>query len=330
MKVLIFEYITGGGFNKQALPDSLVQEGQLMLQALLACFAQLHTIQVQVMLDSRLQHCLCDQTVDIVLITSEHNSHDSFAKLVQQADAVWPIAPEFDGILQSLCEQVEAFGKPLLNASSAAVALTGNKYLTYQRLLQHHIPTVPTELFENARCHSGDWIIKQIDGAGCSDSFLVSHPQGFDRALQNSKKFIIQPHIEGRTFSLSCLFRHGQAWLLSVNLQHFQRVNQHYQLQSIHVNYCTDTRVYADLATTIACAMPELWGYVGIDLIETAAQKLVLEINPRLTTSFTGLQAALGLNVAELVLELQHGLPTIKPTRQNILLITVNPHDTAF
>jgi len=241
-KVLIFEYITGGGFNKQALPNSLVQEGELMLRALLACFAALQNIQIQIMVDSRLAHRLNADNIDIVLISPEQDSHEHFARLIQQADAIWPIAPEFDGILQSLCEQVEAFGKLLLNASSAAVALTGNKYLTYQRLLQYHIPTVPTELFENAHCQPGEWIIKPIDGAGCSDSFLISHPLYFDRALQNTQKFIIQPHIEGRTRSLSCLFQHGQAWLLSVNLQQFKRVNQQYQLQSIQVNCCQNTR----------------------------------------------------------------------------------------
>ena len=33
MKILVFEYITGGGFNKQKPPDSLKNEGRLMLQA---------------------------------------------------------------------------------------------------------------------------------------------------------------------------------------------------------------------------------------------------------------------------------------------------------
>ena len=35
MKILVFEYITGGGFNKHELPDALANEGRLMLQALL-------------------------------------------------------------------------------------------------------------------------------------------------------------------------------------------------------------------------------------------------------------------------------------------------------
>jgi len=35
VKILVFEYITGGGFNKQALSDSLAEEGRLMRNALL-------------------------------------------------------------------------------------------------------------------------------------------------------------------------------------------------------------------------------------------------------------------------------------------------------
>lgn len=35
MKILVFEYITGGGFNRQELPASLAREGRLMLLALL-------------------------------------------------------------------------------------------------------------------------------------------------------------------------------------------------------------------------------------------------------------------------------------------------------
>ena len=37
------------------------------------------------------------------------------------------------------------------------------------------------------------------------------------------------------------------------------------------------------IGKSIAQAFSELWGYVGIDLIETTEQLFVLEINPRLT-----------------------------------------------
>jgi predicted ATP-grasp superfamily ATP-dependent carboligase len=46
-----------------------------------------------------------------------------------------------------------------------------------------------------------------------------------------------------------------------------------------------------------------LWGYVGVDLVLADAGPIVLEINPRLTTSYCGLRDALGINPAALVLD---------------------------
>ena len=61
---------------------------------------------------------------------------------------------------------------------------------------------------------------------------------------------------------------------------------------------------FADLARRVAAAVPELWGYAGIDLILTEAGLHVLEINPRLTSSYAGLRSALGGNPTASVLEL--------------------------
>jgi predicted ATP-grasp superfamily ATP-dependent carboligase len=51
-----------------------------------------------------------------------------------------------------------------------------------------------------------------------------------------------------------------------------------------------------------------LWGYAGIDFIDTDAGPLALEVNPRLTTSYAGLRRAMGINPALLVLELPDSL----------------------
>jgi predicted ATP-grasp superfamily ATP-dependent carboligase len=75
-------------------------------------------------------------------------------------------------------------------------------------------------------------------------------------------------------------------------------------LKNIDVNHKADDGRYQKLASRIAVAFPDLFGYVGIDLIENNDACWVLEINPRLTTSFVGIEKALGLNVAELVLAL--------------------------
>jgi predicted ATP-grasp superfamily ATP-dependent carboligase len=317
VKILVFEYVTGGGFNKQELSDSLVREGSLMRDALLDNLIRLNqtrvnSLEVTVMLDWRLGNLAGMTGVDFVTIRPEHDITEEFARLVKQCDLVWPIAPEFDGILQALCQTVELSGKLLLTSPATAVAIAGNKLKTYELLSRHHIAAVPTCMFENTHM-PGEWMVKPIDGVGCEDSYVLTTQQDFERMAMRKGRYIIQPHLQGAKTSLSCLFKQGRGWLVCANLQRFELINQQYHLADIVVNHHPGLGLYQQLIDNIAQAVPELWGYVGIDLI--ANDKIwVLEINPRLTTSFVGIHDALGINIAEAVLQLLHGEPMINPT----------------
>ncbi len=333
VKILVFEYITGGGFNKQELPDFLVGEGSLMLNALLDNLIRLNNIrinnlEVTVMLDWRLNELISMTGINTISIRPEHNITNEFARLVKQSDLVWPIAPEFDGILQALCQTVASLGKILLTSPTMAVAIAGNKFKTYELLNRHHIATVPTRMLDDTYFSSsdrpmacpepvegtgGEWIIKPVDGVGCADSYVITNQLEFERMAARKGPYIIQPHLQGAKTSLSCLFKRGCGWLVCANLQRFELINQQYHLADIVVNHHPDLGSYQSVIDKIARALPELWGYVGIDLIETVEQTWVLEINPRLTTSFVGIYDALGINVAELVLQLLHGEPILNP-----------------
>jgi len=332
----------------------LKNEGRLMLQAILdnLRLQSVHDdLSISFMLDYRINGLINTDGFETVIINSQHNSLDEFVNLVKQCDAVWPIAPEFDGILQTLCQSVEALGKTLLTSPASAVGLTGNKFKTYRRLKQYHIATVPSRLFvgvdwntnndaqalvqelvelgiANAAIKSDQWLVKSIDGVGCSDSYILISPYDFEQMYLRQGHYIIQPHIQGKKTSLSCLFKEGTAWLICTNLQQFNIINQQYQLSELIVNYDLDLSRYQDLVANIAQAFPELWGYVGVDLIETPAQILVLEINPRLTTSFVGINAALGINVAENVLQLVKGEPILTPFCNQAITIHVKQNDS--
>ncbi len=278
MKVLIFEYITANG----EASESLQREGQMMLKALLSDFAQLPDIEVVV----------ADKT--------------EFQNQLKTVDAAWIIAPEFDGILEHFCRVVEDENKQLLTSPAKVIALTANKLTTFQILYTAKIPTVPTEIFNSAFDYNPtkEWIIKPIDGVGAENTFLLTSEKDWSTLPSLEKNYLIQPHIHGEKTSLSCLFKNGEARLLCVNLQIFEIENQQYVLKNIEVNYKQDDGHYQKLISQIAKAFPDLFGYVGVDLIETEDACFVLEINPRLTTSFVGIENALGLNVAELVLAL--------------------------
>ena len=60
-------------------------------------------------------------------------------------------------------------------------------------------------------------------------------------------------------------------------------------------------------AARTCAAIPGLRGYVGVDLVLTDSDPVVIEVNPRLTMSYLGVRAVLDENVAALALEACHG-----------------------
>lgn len=286
MKVLIFEYVTGGGFLDEEIPESLAQEGQMMINALISNFATL-------------------PNVETVLFQAKQNVFSEFSHALENVQAAWIIAPEFEGILEKLCFQVEQANKILLTSPAKNVAKTANKLTTFEILTVAQIPTVKTEIFNPEKNYdkTHEWVIKPFDGAGAENTFLLQTEKDWSALPYFEKSFLIQPHIHGEKRSLSCLFQNGTAQVLCVNLQQFGIENQVFKLKNIDVNFTQDDGRYQKLATKIAQAFPDLFGYVGIDLIENETGCFVLEINPRLTTSFVQIEEKLGVNVAAWVLK---------------------------
>lgn len=322
MKIFVFEYISGGGMNDQVLPESLIKEGELMLQSLTKDLSTQFGVELYITRDYRLSEHFFLQfnNINLIQVAKDSDIKSIFTDLCYQCDAVWPTAPESDGILAELCEIVAASNALLLNTASAAVEITGNKLSTYNYLRKNKIPVVLTKALSYYQWRPIDTcVIKPIDGVGCENSFVVSNKAEYGRVtanIENMCDYIIQPYIKGRSISLSCLFKQGRAWLICCNEQQIDIERQQFSLTACIVNCVTEQRqILEDIMEAIAEAIPDLSGYVGIDLIATSSGPKVLEINPRLTTPYVGIKEALGVSIAENVLQLIDGEPDIKMTK---------------
>jgi len=63
------------------------------------------------------------------------------------------------------------------------------------------------------------------------------------------------------------------------------------------------------LAQSAIRLIPGLRGYVGVDLILTQDEALLIEINPRLTTSYIGLRQVIDLNLAQAIWDARFRTP---------------------
>lgn len=317
MKVLVYEYVTGGGMGAGTPSASLAHEGDLMLGALLRDLADIPGVQIAALREARLAvPGSFPATTEWLRPESTVGAEQCFREGLAACDAAWIVAPETGGILERLCRSVEDAGKPLLTSPAAAVRIAASKLATMRRLQDRGVPVVPTVAAADGWAGLAfPVVVKPDDGAGCEGArILESAAAGreFLAGVASVGDYVAQPLVEGEALSLSALFAAGRAKLLSGNRQYIARDRGGFALRGCGVAAVADEAgLFQALAERIAAALPELWGYAGVDLIRSDPGLRVLEINPRLTTSYAGLRAATGLNVAGLVLELwrQNALP---------------------
>ncbi len=230
-----------------------------------------------------------------------------WAQQINQVDAVWLIAPETDGLLKKLTELAVLQGKLVLGCALASIEMFSHKLASYQALTNAGVYTIATYTSENWPNVDAEWVAKPNDGAGCSDTLYFEQAQVLiDWLIGNHKAstHVIQPYQAGIAASISCVMHQGHAQLLSCNKQLISIENNAFKYAGSQINGMQHYwDVFESLAQKIAESDMGLNGYIGIDVIVKPDDGVVVvEINPRLTTSYVGLAQVTGQNPAALII----------------------------
>jgi predicted ATP-grasp superfamily ATP-dependent carboligase len=318
MRVFVFEYITGGGLADRPMVSGLAGEGELMLKSLLSDLVQIPGVEVLTTRDARLDPL--GLPVNVLWVYDRCDLARCWEHGVYEADAVWPIAPETDGLLEDLCDFVTAANRLLLNSRPEAVRVAASKLATATRLRGCGLPAVETwKLDMLPPLDRGHWVLKPDQGVGCLRTRLCRGAEALCEALgrvEDPDGWVMQPYVAGKPASLSLLVDDDECCLLGCNQQRVALLDDGFVLFGCEVNGLEgDWTRYDRLGRAVAQAIPGLWGHVGVDLIVTDDGPVILEVNPRLTTSFAGLSRSLGRNVAAMVVGSAQGTSAIPVDR---------------
>jgi predicted ATP-grasp superfamily ATP-dependent carboligase len=305
LQIFAWEYVTSGGARAIDASPSMIAEGGMMLRALVRDLAAVPGVSVRVARDPAVDLGPVPATIDT--IASDDPAPD-WQRIVRSADAVWPIAPETGGILEDATRLVLRSERILLASRLDALAIARSKTATARRLAACGVPVVPTFPLDGPLPPSAHgWVVKPDDGAGATDTYFFASAPPLRRwaAERTGGGWIIQPFIPGTAASMVVLAQDGAGWLLACNLQHVDCTRGVFAYRGGVVGGAEERRrVFEPLAERIVAALPGLWGLIGVDLVDGRDGPLVLEVNPRLTTSYVGLAESIALNPAALVLSL--------------------------
>ena len=328
MKLFVYEHITSGALAGQALPNSLAQEGDSMLAAILQDLAEQPQLDLLILRDSRLDNITAlplTAAFEVLWVQHSKQFEKQWEKALQQADNTFVIAPETDNQLTNIQHNIIDRSNTYLGSSQEATLLSSNKLRCSQHLLAHDIATVKTQTVSQWQTECIDIadgiVIKPIDGAGCIDTMLF---QTTDEAADYLQKMspdqlsslIVQPYIKGSAASLSLFISDNTVNLLSINRQQIKQQKSQLIFYGCDVNAISASelsqRDAQKIADEIYKVLPGLWGFVGIDLVLTPSGPIVIEINPRLTTSYIGLKSVVSFNPTDLLIKY---MPEKIPTR---------------
>ncbi|MDX1519840.1 MAG: ATP-grasp domain-containing protein [Gammaproteobacteria bacterium] len=306
MKIFVCEFITGGGLAGQDLPRTLAREGDMMLQAVLKDLVDAGCAELITTRDHRVSNEI--NGVNVVVI---HDSPmDTWGKLVADNDAVLVIAPETGDALLELTHLAASAGCKLLGCEPESIEATGSKRQCNRLLREAGVPVPGTYDPETLPDRLDQPLIMKPDKGAGSDGihFLDVDTDKRDclSLYENGEEWIIEAFTGGVPASLTLYCNSGMARILAVNRQLFRFDKGRGQFNGVVVNEFFDRhREMQPLANRILETFPGLHGYVGVDLVLTDKEAVVIEVNPRLTTAYAGLRRSLGYNPGQFFLNQQ-------------------------
>ncbi|QVL31370.1 ATP-grasp domain-containing protein [Telmatocola sphagniphila] len=286
-KIFVYEHFCALANPPQTetLPQSLLTEGRAMRDAIVEDLARIP---------------------GIAILSGDSSDADDIREQVKRADWSLIIAPETDGILFRLSELVESSGGRLLSPSLQAIFLCGGK----DKLARRIDPDIPTP-DERPDVYPQVW--KPYDGAGSVDTFLVPDAQAAQLLIDRGYGELYRTEfVPGLAASISFLV--GPEIILPLKACR-QILSEDGRFQYLGGEVPLETNLEQRAiqlgikAIRWLLAEAPFVGYIGIDLI-LGERDVLIEINPRLTTSYIGLRQLTESNLAEAMWKIAEGKAT--------------------
>lgn len=321
MKILIFEWLLGGGQwldGTTAVRESGMQaQGSQMLQALEQDFSALG-IHVIITLDSRIAYTPQPRTL-AVPIAKKTSLHQELQRIAQQVDFILLVAPETNGTLIRCCQWLCEFQHKFLSPQPSVVELCSDKSRTCRFLAEHSIPTTHGILIEPVGNVLDRYpqvtpsllpgVLKPNCGAGGEATFFVKDMAALveligEQSEKASRPMRLEMWAEGTPTSTSLICGPAGYELLKSTRQVFRGWPIGTYTRNLADLSDDQLSRAGQLAYRVCESLPPTCGYLGIDMIlgNKPENDLVVEINPRLTSSYTLLRTLDSRNLAQTML----------------------------
>jgi len=302
MGILIYEHFLGQKFVK-GTSSLILNEAKIITTSiandLMNCSEK---PEVSVLIDDGNINLL--NNVNIIKRNNSKEIVDDICLNLNKNDFVLIVAPEENLELFNIVKNLEKRNVNLLNCQSNFIKTTTNKKEINNHLIKSKDYLINT--FDNYKFidENNKIIAKVFDGFGSENLFIFHNRSDLkDKKILLTDRHIYQPYHEGTIVGINIVANNGNHRILSINEQKYEEtLGNTLALKKIYIGKLNSSYVLFDkFVNSILSNLEGYNGFFGIDAIITNDDKIFfLEINPRLTTSYSFLSKSLGFNPLEL------------------------------
>lgn len=302
MGILIYEHFLGQKFVK-GTSSLILNEAKIITTSiandLMNCSEK---PEVSVLIDDGNINLL--NNVNIIKRNNSKEIVDDICLNLNKNDSVLIVAPEENLELFNIVKNLEKRNVNLLNCQSNFIKTTTNKKEINNHLIKSKDYLINT--FDNYKFidENNKIIAKVFDGFGSENLFIFHNRSDLkDKKILLTDRHIYQPYHEGTIVGINIVANNGNHRILSINEQKYEEtLGNTLALKKIYIGKLNSSyELFDKFVNSILSNLEGYNGFFGIDAIITNDDKIFfLEINPRLTTSYSFLSKSLGFNPLEL------------------------------
>jgi tyramine---L-glutamate ligase len=286
-----------------------------MVTAVCVDLLRLPDIEVQTTRDTRLP-AFHPEGCQVSEVMSAEVELAMLSYLASQADWTLLIAPETGGALAQRAGFVEMAGGRLLSPGTATMRIAANKQSTMEHLARRHYPVPRGELLSADAAALAripfPAVLKPIVGCGSQDVRLISSAAEMPTDLA-PVQWRLEEYVPGVAASVAILCGPKECFALPAGEQLLSSDGSFAYLGGrLPLPAILDARARR-LGLLAVSTLPPTLGYMGVDLVlgdpDDGSGDRIIEINPRLTTSYVGLRKLSETNLAAAMLAVAQGQP---------------------
>ena len=280
-KLILLEYFTSQSSILKSKDKEIFREALSLSDSIIRNFIKSRDIKKIYVIRNKNLKTIESKKVK-TYFTNHETSYTDILKRFKKKSEVIIIAPETNNLSSKIYSQVSQNHK-VLGSNISSLNIFSSKTKMLMKLRRLNLPIV--ENYKLNLNYKGKIIFKPDTSAGSENTFVTNKNN-----YEKKKGYLVQKFYNGKKGSFLMLCKNGKSKVICCNEQLLnlkkEKIQQVGCIMGGLEKYRNEIKI---LANKISKNFKGLFGIVGVDIVMENKKWLIIEINPRFTSAYSGL-----------------------------------------